>query len=205
MAMNPQERVQLDKMIAAGNVEDVTSEIRKKKHSGVLKSELGSIRRILADRAAGALDLTEEEITNMCDNYAPYMRVHYTDLFLRARKGDLDFDIMDNLIAVLERIENGSIDQHEGAHEVGTLLKRLYIDSALKRSDRLDDVDAATESADSEPIDVSYAQYKKRQQQIAKGQVRACARCGVVTPACELVRIRRKKGKKTTKVCKDCA
>ena len=37
------------------------------------------------------------------------------------------------MIQVLEKIENGVIDQHEGSYMVGDILKRLFIDSALKK------------------------------------------------------------------------
>ena len=202
--MNSEERIQLDKMISQGSVEDVTEDIRKKKHSSKLREELGSITSLLADHAAGTLDLTKQELSNACEYYAPFMYKNYTDLFIRAKNGDLDFEIMGTLIDVLERIEGGEINQHEGAHEVGILLKRLYIDSALKRSSRLDDDDeTAEEEKRTEPLNVDYAHFKKRQQQIADGKVRKCAKCGVETPACELIRTKRKK--KGEKVCNNCA
>ena len=37
------------------------------------------------------------------------------------------------MIQVLEKIELGKIDQHEGSFMVGDILKKLYIDSALKK------------------------------------------------------------------------
>ena len=36
------------------------------------------------------------------------------------------------------KIEDNEIDQHEGAFIVGKLLKEIYIDSALKKSEKLD-------------------------------------------------------------------
>ena len=38
----------------------------------------------------------------------------------------------------MEKIEKGVTDQHNASFEVGKLLKEMYIDSALKRSERLD-------------------------------------------------------------------
>ena len=202
--MNQQERLQLDKLISQGDISDVTEDIRSKKHSPVLKREFESLRKMLEDRASGDLDLTTGEFSQACEFYAPFLYRNYTDLFNRAKKGDLDFAIMDKFTEVLGRIEEGLIDQHEGAHEVGTLLKKLYVDSALKRSTRIDAESAAPESAPHvEPVDVDYAHFKKRQQQIAEGKVRRCAKCGAETPVCELVRV--KKTRKTTaKVCKNC-
>ena len=46
---------------------------------------------------------------------------------------------MSDFIAILKQIEDGEIDQHEGAYMVGKLLKDIYIDSALQRSHHLDE------------------------------------------------------------------
>jgi hypothetical protein len=62
---------------------------------------------------------------------------------------------------ILEKIENNELDQHEGSFLVGTLLKELYIDSALKKSDKLDKLyenDKQTNVC--EPIKISWKQYK---------------------------------------------
>ena len=50
--------------------------------------------------------------------------------------------ILAKFISLLERIEDGEIDQHEGSYLVGKLLKELYIDSALKKSEALDEKNA---------------------------------------------------------------
>jgi len=49
------------------------------------------------------------------------------------------------MIRVLREIEDGKLDQHEGSFKVGTILKRIYVDSALKRSENLDAEQAAKE------------------------------------------------------------
>ena len=48
-------------------------------------------------------------------------------------------NILFNFLDVLKRIEHGELDQHEASFEVGTLLKRLYVDSALKKADKLNE------------------------------------------------------------------
>jgi hypothetical protein len=49
------------------------------------------------------------------------------------------------MIKILREIEDGKLDQHEGSFEVGKILKSIYIDSALKRSENLDAEQAAKE------------------------------------------------------------
>jgi hypothetical protein len=57
------------------------------------------------------------------------------------------------MIQILRDIEDGKLDQHEGSFEVGKILKKIYIDSALKRAENLDaeqdakDKRAATKAA----------------------------------------------------------
>ena len=44
----------------------------------------------------------------------------------------------DKVIDVLEKIETGELDQHSGAYEVGNLLKKIYIDGAVMKSENMD-------------------------------------------------------------------
>jgi hypothetical protein len=39
----------------------------------------------------------------------------------------------------LKKIEDQEIDQHEGSYEVGMLLKKIYVDSALKKANKLNE------------------------------------------------------------------
>jgi hypothetical protein len=47
--------------------------------------------------------------------------------------------ILLRLINILHAIEEGALDQHEGSFEVGKLLKEIYIDSALRKADKLNE------------------------------------------------------------------
>ena len=62
-------------------------------------------------------------------------------------------------IDTLSQIENGEIDQHEGSFQIGKLLKNIYIDSALKKSEKLDKIYEKTETV-IEPINISWKQWK---------------------------------------------
>jgi hypothetical protein len=65
---------------------------------------------------------------------------------------------------VLKNIEDGKIDQHEGAIEFGNLLKQIYVDSALKKAEKLN-----AETGEKEPeykgpqVDISWSQFKRLQ------------------------------------------
>ena len=155
--MNPNEQQQLQRMIREGGVTDVTEEIRKKKHSAYLRIDMSRLKYLVE------LDLQEDEPTfaARCEEAAPFTFREYTDIFNRARKGNLDFLIMEKFIDVLEKIEDGELGQHEGANEVGKLLKKIYIDSALKQADKLDaERDDADVPKRQSPRKIGYKEYK---------------------------------------------
>jgi hypothetical protein len=62
---------------------------------------------------------------------------------------------------VLRRIEDGELDQHEGSFVVGKLLKELYIDSALKKADKINAQYEDEKEEELEPaVNISWKQYK---------------------------------------------
>jgi hypothetical protein len=63
---------------------------------------------------------------------------------------------------VLKQIENGKLDQHEGSHKVGKLLKTLYLDSAVRKADKLNHERESGEEARPEPKNISWSEYKKK-------------------------------------------
>tara|TARA_B100002051_G_scaffold254231_1_gene268815 strand:- start:187 stop:561 length:375 start_codon:yes stop_codon:yes gene_type:complete len=68
-----------------------------------------------------------------------FIFTHYTDIFNKVKKEELNLDTLWALLDVLEKIEAGQLDQHTGAYEVGTLLKKMYVDAALTKANRLDE------------------------------------------------------------------
>jgi hypothetical protein len=63
-------------------------------------------------------------------------------------------------------IEDGEVGQHEASVEVGQLLKQIYIDSALKKSEKLDKQHSGGSSAASSlpaAKKISWKQYKDMQ------------------------------------------
>jgi hypothetical protein len=83
------------------------------------------------------------------------------------KKDEIDIGILDKLLDVLKRIENEELDQHEGSFMVGTILKELYIDSALKKAEKLDAEAESNPSIEKTPEpkhaerNISWRQFKK--------------------------------------------
>lgn len=136
--MNSNERIHLQKMINANNVADCTEEIREKKHS---KKIYDDVTRLLGLKTKYEKSLGEsdpEKFDNMCVAQCSFLFNNYTDIFNKVKKNEMNLQILLNLIEILKNIEEGLIDQHTGAFEVGKLLKAMYIDSALLKAEKID-------------------------------------------------------------------
>jgi hypothetical protein len=88
---------------------------------------------------------------------------YYTDIFNKIRKGEIDIGILNKFLDVLRKIEDGDLDQHEGSFMVGSILKELYIDSALKKSEKLDEQTEKAPEPKRAEIKVTWKQFKKMQ------------------------------------------
>ena len=152
--MDDHQRLQLQNMIKANNVEDQTNLIRNLKHSEILRNQINNLIMIKAKYRDDAERITIESM-NECN----FLFVYYTDIYNKVKKDEIDLSILHKFLDVLQSIERGELDQHEGSFRVGTLLKELYIDSALKKADKLnqDNPEEPTRPA----LNVSWKQYKQ--------------------------------------------
>ena len=154
--MDDKQRLQLQNMIKVNNVEDQTDFIRNLKHSQVIRHEVNNMIMIKAKFRGDDAKIHEE-----CVNECNFLFTYYTDIYNKIRKDEIDIGILNKFLDVLKRIEDGELDQHEGSFLVGTILKELYVDSALKKADKLNE----NEEPKPEPIkpqqNVSWKQFKK--------------------------------------------
>jgi len=135
--MNNNERLTLNKMIKENNVTDQTDTIRNLKHSDKIKEQVQLL--LYTKSKHSKLQSTNPELfNNMCVSNCSFLYENYTDIFNRIKKNELNLEIFNKFLVVLKQIENKEVDQHEGSFSIGKLLKELYIDSALKRSENLD-------------------------------------------------------------------
>jgi hypothetical protein len=130
--MNDEERLMLQKMIKANDVEDQSEMIRKLKHSHPLQKDINRLLQIKQE-----LRDNEDEVHAMASQECSFLFNGYTDIFNKIKKNEISLSILNRFLNILRNIEDGDIDQHEGSYIVGTLLKELYIDSALKKADKL--------------------------------------------------------------------
>ena len=157
--MNDSQRLQLQNMIKSNNVEDQTELIRQLKHSVIIQNEVNNMVMLKAKYRNDPDRLNIE-----CMQECGFLFAYYTDLYNKIKKDEIDLSILNKFIQVLKKIEDGEVDQHEGSFMVGTLLKELYIDSALKKSEKLDqqfeDEQKSEAKHTQEPIKISWRQFK---------------------------------------------
>ena len=120
--MDEKQRLQLQNMIKANNVEDQTDLIRNLKHSQVLRNEINNMIMIKAKYRGD-----DEKIAQECMNESNFLFTYYTDIFNKIRKNEIDINILNKFLDVLRKIEDGELDQHEGSFMVGSILKELYV------------------------------------------------------------------------------
>ena len=97
----------------------------------------------------------------MIDSQCSWLYKNYTNIFIRLKKNELDFDILGNLIICLKEIEDNKIDQHEASVKVGKILKKLFIDSAMKREKNGKKIKKGRKKFVKPKINISWADYKK--------------------------------------------
>jgi len=159
--MDDKTRLQLQNMIKANNAEDQTDLIRELKHSEIFKKNIATLLN-LKKQYANDQDRLHMECMVECS----FLFNYYTDLYNKIRKDEIDMEILYQFLDVLKQIEDGMVDQHEGSFMVGTLLKKIYVDSALKKADKLER-ERAAEAANTpvvvreDPVEISWKQFKR--------------------------------------------
>ena len=154
--MDENQRLHLQKMIAANNVEDQTGLIRDLKHSQILRENVNNLVMLKAKYLDDA-DALNLEAMSECN----FLFTYYTDLYNKIRKDEIDLKILFQFLDVLSKIEEGKIDQHEGSFEVGMLLKKIYVDSALRKAEKLNvESDKRAPEYKGPQVEISWKQFK---------------------------------------------
>jgi hypothetical protein len=153
--MDDKARLQLQKMIKANNVEDQTELIRELKHSHLLQNDINNLIMLKAKHRNNQDKINEEGMSE-----CGFLFTYYTDIYNKIRKDEIDLKILNKFLNILRRIEDGEIDQHEGSFIIGTLLKELYVDSALRKAEKLNQ-DEPEIIQPREVVNISWKDFKK--------------------------------------------
>jgi len=163
--MDETDRLNLRKMLASNSdVKDNTSKIRELQHSDAIRADVETMLKLKKEYARLALS-NPQQFDAICTSRCSFLFNNYTDIFNKLKKDEIDLGILSKLLVVLKLIETGKLDQHEGSYEVGKLLKQIYVDSALRKSEHLDKKYAKVNASGTHhlppPKKISWEQYKK--------------------------------------------
>ena len=98
--MDENQRLHLQKMISANNVEDQTGLIRDLKHSHILRENVNNLVMLKAKYPDDADSLNLEAMSE-CN----FLFTYYTDLYNKIRKDEIDLKILFQFIDVLANPE----------------------------------------------------------------------------------------------------
>jgi hypothetical protein len=159
--MNNEDRLNLKKLINETECENNTDNIRKLKHSSLIRNDIMRMQE-LKKKHARVRKNEPERFLNLCQSQCKFLFNNYTDIFNKVHKDELDLNIMGKLLDVLKKIEDGLVDQHEGSVMVGTILKELYVDSAMKRGQNIEKtIEPTPPAVYTEGKQISWKQYKQ--------------------------------------------
>ena len=130
------DKLDLKKLIADSDYEDNTANIRKLKHSVLIRTDIYKLLK-LKSKHVRLLHNDFDGFTKLCASQCNFLFSRYTDIFNRVLKDELDLSILGSVIDILGKIEDGEVDQMKGSIEVGELLKKMYVDSALKTGNKI--------------------------------------------------------------------
>lgn len=152
MSISNDEKLDLKKLLDQSECDDNTELITQLKHSNLIANDINIFQKIKAE--------SSEIDVEKCKKECFFLYKYYTDIFNKLVKDELDITILTRFLVILKMIEDGKVDQHEGSVIVGKILKELYVDSALKLSDHLDEKYASDIPEKNEGVKMSWKEYK---------------------------------------------
>lgn len=125
------DRIQLENMLRENEVEDTTRKIRELKHSSKLLASVKLIERMKKQYPRMVKTNYEqfEKMVRTRDEH--WMWTHYTNIYHKLMKNQLNPSVLYSMVAVLQKIENNELTQHEASVAVGRMLKQIYIDGVI--------------------------------------------------------------------------
>ena len=153
-------RLNFDKMMKEEGVKNNTSKIRELKHSKKIREQITTLMNI-KNRYSG---LDKHMMDTMIDSKCSWLFQNYTNIFIKLKKNQLSLQILNKFLDTLLEIEEGNLDQHEGSVKVGQLLKELYIDSAMKNKQQVEEREKKRAKHYKKPkVKLTWKQYKELQ------------------------------------------
>ena len=106
------------------NLRKTTKDIRIKKNSKKIHTDV-QIMLNLKKKYSRLEKSNPEQFKIMACHKCQFLFTNFNNIFHRLLKNELNLDILFKMIQILEKIENGEIDQHEGSYLIGEILKKI--------------------------------------------------------------------------------
>jgi len=143
--------------------QDNTEYLREVKRSGILRDEVIKMERLKREYKG---DRKSQEFTDLCQQECSFLFTNYTMIFNKMLKDVLDLKLMFYAIDTLRRIEDGEINQDEGSVRMGKLFADMYLDSAKREGDLLDEQYNKDKQPPVEGKALSWKQFKIRSKSV---------------------------------------
>lgn len=154
--MNIQEKKKLKKLIEQSDYIDNTEGIRQLKHSHLIQEDILKIKKMKTEKKE-MIGKNDQQFIYLCKKECSFLFNKYPDIFNKMVKDELNLDMMIKNLEVLEKIENGEIDQTEGSVIMGKLFHKTFIEDKLRSET---DLDLPSESFN-KGLDISWKDYKQ--------------------------------------------
>ena len=168
MIFNDDQRLQLQNMIDTNKGDDNTEMIRTLKQSVNIKKDVDTMIKLKKEYST-MYETDKSGFEELCMSKCSFLFFNYTDIYNKILKNEINTDTLYSFIGVLKQIEDGELNEHDGSIKVGEILKTLYIDSAMRKSKKLDEENKNQEGKgdDNEKEErvtktISWAEYKKQ-------------------------------------------
>jgi hypothetical protein len=125
--MNDDARLKLHEMITENNVQDNTDKIKQLKHSDLIRKDVEKLLSIMLKLKTDDYKTLDAACIQECN----FLFIHYTNIYNKLLKNQIDIEILYKFLDCLKSIEDGTKNQHEGSYEIGLLLKSIYIDPKI--------------------------------------------------------------------------
>jgi hypothetical protein len=160
MVLTDSEKFQLKKMIEANDTTDMTDKIRENQHSTKIRDSINIFIKLKNENMDMFLN-DKKAFEELAMPSCGFLFQHYTDIYNKIMKDEVDIRILNKLLDILKKIEDNVVDQHEASFMVGTILKEMYVDSAIKKAEKLDEESEKNKKPKIEPKKITWTEFKK--------------------------------------------
>ena len=158
--LSKNDKLQLQEMIKTNDVEDKTDLIRATKHSKLIREQVKLLEQLKQEHSE-LYKNNFQDFDTLTVEKCSFLFQNYTDIYNKVLKNEVNLEILNKFLDALELIENGEVDQHEASVKVGTYLKELYVDSALRKTEKMDAENTNKDDEKKEIMEISWSEYKR--------------------------------------------